>query len=75
MSHKSKPNPTPSADALSRKPVVDHLGIKSVHTHKPKGRHGQAWPLPKYVPGNGPGAGGSPTTQAYGIDPGANPRS
>jgi hypothetical protein len=80
MSHK---NLKTSVDAQSRKPVVAHAGVKSVHTHKRRGRKGPYHPievanLPKPTlakvlpgsPGSGsaPGANGSPTTG--GISPG-----
>ena len=79
MSHNSKPCPTPSVDALSRKPVIAHAGVKSVHTHKPRGRRGRHWPVDvereaKVLPGSpgsgsAPGANGPPTTGAS-VEPG-----
>jgi hypothetical protein len=74
MSHK---NLKTSADVQSRKPVVAHAGVKSVHTHKKRGRKGHYHPidvanLPAQKlsdvlpgsPGSGsaPGANGPPTT-------------
>ena len=77
MSHK---NLKISADAQSRKPVVAHAGVKSVHVNTKRGRRGRHHPLDVKVPqgdvlpgspgsGEAPGANGPPTTGAS-IGPG-----
>jgi hypothetical protein len=77
MSHKTLKT---SADAQSRKPVVAHAGVKSVHVNSKRGRRSRFHPLDVKVPqgdvlpgspgsGEAPGANGPPSTGAS-IGPG-----
>jgi hypothetical protein len=68
MSHNTKPCPTASADAMSRKSVVAHAGAKSVHTHMKRGRRGASHPIDVKQPNGGP----LPGSPGSGAAPGAN---